>query len=205
MILSLVSVGEKYIDHCLPHVERFKNSGWEVHILTDNPNRFSGCEVKLYENKIFSYFDKILFTLRLSEKFKEGVLFVDSDWIHNISDEFISTFKGSDKFLYYDNWPNGETFKDYIKDPYFFNQQRFWEKNNFIYDNLITILEWVFYIPHTTKISDIIYDLEHIKPVFEYNSVMVDAGYSGIGNGEGLGLSYSLHKNNIKIKKFGLV
>ena len=205
MILSLVSVGEKYINHCLPHIERFKNSGWEVHVLTDEPNRFSGCKVKPYENKIFSYFDKILFTLRLSEKFKEGILFVDSDWIHNMSDEFITTFKGSDKFLYYDNWPNGETFKDYIEDPYFFNQQRFWEKNNFIYDDLTTILEWVIYIPYTTKISDIIYDLEHIKPVFEYNSVMVDAGYSGIGNGEGLGLSYALHKNNIKIEKFGLV
>ena len=202
MILSIVAVGEKYIKNCIPFIPEFIDNQWVVHVLTDQPDFFNECEVELYENKIFSYFDKLLFTLRLSEKYKEDVLYIDADWIHNISPGFPKEFQKNDSVLYYGSWPNGDLFLDYKNDPYFNNLIRYWEKQQFIYDDLKTMLEWMFFIPYSENLSNIIYDIEHIKPVFEYNSVMVDTGYPGIGNGEGLALSYALHKNKISIKKF---
>ena len=202
MILSLVAVGEKYVEHCKPFISNFINGGWEVHVLTDQPHRFDGCKTETYHKKIFSYFDKLLFTLRLSEEHHEDVLYIDADWIHNISVDFPQNFKKSKNVLYYTSWPNGDTFENYKNDPYFSNLINYWDKNNFTYSNLKTIMEWIIYIPHSDKIGDLIYDIEHIKPIFEYNSVITDTGYSGIGNGEGMALSYALNKNKIPIKKF---
>ena len=203
MILSLTAVGEKYIKNCLPFIPEFIDNQWDVHVLTNQPDYFPECEVEKYKNKIFSYFDKLLFALRLVEKYEEGVLYIDADWIHNISPDFPKTFKGSEDVLYFGNWPNGDTFNDYKNDPYFINLINYWNKNSpIVYNDLPTILEWILYIPYTEKISSIIYDIEHIKPVFEYNSVTIDTGYPGIGNGEGLALSYALCKNNTPIKKF---
>ncbi len=202
MILSLVAVGEKYIKNCLPFIPEFIDNQWDVHVLTNQPIYFHECEVEFYKNKIFSYFDKLLFTLRLSEKYKEDVLYIDSDWIHNISPHFPKEFKGGNSVLFYGNWPNGDLFMDYKDDPYFINIINYWNKNSFDFSKLQTMLEWMFFIPYNNNISNVIYDIEHIKPVFEYNSVTIDTGYIGIGNGEGLALSYALFKNNIPIKKF---
>ena len=201
MILSLVAVGEEYIKNCKPFIQKFMVFGWDVHVLTDQPEEFE-CNTEKYQNKIFSYFDKLLFTLRLGERYKQDVLFIDADWIHNISDNLPKYLEKSDHFMYYVSWPNGETFDDYIDDPYFINLIRYWDKNNFDYHNLPTIMEWIFFMPYTNKISNLLYDIEHIKPIFEYNSVTVDTGYKGIGNGEGLALSYVLSKHKIPIKKF---
>ena len=49
----------------------------------------------------------------------------------------------------------------------------------------------------------VIYDLERIKPILEYQSIIKKAYYyPNIGNAEGAALSYVLYKNNIPINLF---
>jgi hypothetical protein len=201
MVLSVVAVGEQYINNCLPYLNKFKNNGYDIKILTDKPEKFIGYDTQLYENKIFSYFDKLLFSLRLVEKYKTDVLYIDSDWIQNVNDGFIKNFHGSNNVLYYDNWEN-DLFINYIND--------FYWKDLLFYFNLYKIdhfhlklpLEWIFYFPNIDNVSQVLFDLEKIKPIFDWISTVVPSQYNGNGNGEGLGLSHVLDLNKIELIKF---
>ena len=86
-------------------------------VLTNEPHLFNNVRTVHYVNKVFSYFDKLLFSLRLVEKYKTDVLYIDSDWIQNVNDVFIKNFHGSNNVLYYDNWEN-DLFINYINDFY---------------------------------------------------------------------------------------
>jgi hypothetical protein len=142
MILSIVSVGDFYIDSCLPHLDKFKNKGYDIKVLTDKPEKFVGYETQLYENKIFSYFDKLLFPLRLIEKYNTDILYVDSDWIQNVPDHFINSFNGFDEVLYYDNWKD-VTFNSYVNDYYWKDLIYYFNLNKIEYNHLILPLEWI--------------------------------------------------------------
>lgn len=201
MILSVVAVGEFYIESCKPHLDRFKKSGYEIKILTDQPEKFKEYETFFYENKIFSYFDKLLFSFKLIQKYQTDVLYVDSDWMHNTNDNFIKKFKGHINALYYDTWEL-EYFKNYLDDVYWKDLIFYFNLNNIKYEHLLIPLEWMFYFPKTDNVNQIIYDLEKIKPIFDWISTVIPSQYTGNGNGEGLGLSYVLDKNNITLTKF---
>ena len=195
MILALVAIGDKYISNCEPHIKNFINNGWDVHILTSETDEFNLGKTYKYQNKIFSYFDKLLFFLRLSEEYDKGVLYVDSDWIQFINSDFPNRFKGSENFLYYGYWPNG--FMNYQDNPYFKHILDYFNMEGITHNEIPPLLEWIFYIPPIKNISNVIYEVEKVKPIFDYMSTVVNAGYFGMGNGEGIGLSYSLYKNNI--------
>lgn len=195
MILALVAVGDVYIKNSLIHIDKFINRGWDVRVLTDKPEKYRRVKTYQYKNKIFSYFDKLLFLLKIMEEEKSSVLYVDADWVQNVKRDFMENFKGSNDFLYYDNWPEYD-------DEYFSIIHDYWKKIEFDNVNLETILEWVIYFPYSEKISKLRHDLEEIKPVFEYTSLCHNTEYNGLGNAEGLGLSYILNKNGIEIKKF---
>lgn len=201
MILSIVAVGDRYVENCLPHLDRFKNCGYQIKILTDNPKSFIGYDVQLYENKIFSYFDKLIFSLRLVEKYKTDVLYIDADWIQNVNDNFIKEFSGHDNVLYYDNWEYG-IFENCSNDFYWKDLLFYFNLNKINYNHLKLPLEWIFYFPTISNISEVLFDIEKIKPIFDWISTVVPSQYTGNGNGEGLGLSYVLDKNNITLTKF---
>ena len=207
MILVLVLVGDEYIEEAKPHINRYIESGWKVEILTDQPQKFKeflNIELHVYNRKIFSYFEKILFPLQIIKKHGDGVLYIDSSLLQSVPDWFLDTFKHTEDFLYYDTWTSGKTFKSLENDPYFENLIKFFKHENFNnYNELLTILEWIYYIPYNeSKIDNLIYDAERIKPIFEYTSIFYKSKFNGIGNGEGLGLSYILFKNSITINKF---
>jgi hypothetical protein len=202
MILAIIAVGDDYINNCLKYLDKFKDSGYSVKVLTDKPELFNDYDVYHFKNQIFSYFEKILFPLKLMIEFESDVLYVDADWIQSIGDEFIKNFKGNDTFLYYTNWPYGDKFKDYPNNEYFKLFIEYLKSKNFNYDNLTTIMEWVYYFPNIKNVKNILRDIEMIKPIFEYISIQSNNGYIGIGNGEGIGLSYVLEKNDIKIELF---
>lgn len=208
MILSLVLVGDEYIKEGKPYINKFLRFGWTIEILTDQPEKFEtyvsmGVTTYYYNKKIFSYFDKLIFPIQISEKYKSGVVYIDSLTLSLIPKNFIETFNGGDDFLYYNTWPKGETFKEYKNDVYFtILVDYFNRRNETEYDDIITILEWIYYIPYSDKNNQLLYDLEEIQPIFEYSTVIYKPHYNGIGNGEGLGLSYCLMKNSIPIHKF---
>lgn len=209
MILTLVLVGDEHITDARPFIRMFSSKGWTIEILTDQPGKLKGIgydniNLHQYNNKIFSYFEKILFPIQISQKYKSGVLYVDSSLLFAVPKSFIESFNESNSFLYYKNWPNGETFKDYKDDVYFGNIIDYFVMEKVEnYEDLITILEWIYYIPYNEdKVEQLIYDVERIKPIFEYSSVIFKPHYSGIGNAEGLALSYVLNKNLISVDKF---
>lgn len=206
MKLAIVSVGEEYCKMCEPHIERLTKN-FQIEILTDNVKLFGEVKKYYYPYKIFSYFDKILFPLKLVEKYKENVLYVDVKWLGDINDEFLLSFnKNDDEFLYSDHW--GMFKEDHWEKWTNFLDFKF-DYFNPLYEYLgpvdfETIWENIIYIPYNNKISDLIYEIEKLKPVMEYMSVIGNHKYKdkGIGNGEGLALSYALNKCDFKKRKF---
>ena len=74
--------------------------------------------------------------------------------------------------------------------------------NKIEYNHLKLPLEWIFYFPNINNVSQVLFDLEKIKPIFDWISTVVPSQYIGNGNGEGLGLSYVLDKNKVEFVKF---
>lgn len=202
MLLAIVAVGKKYIDNIQSHLPKYIENGWDIRILTDNCDSFPTIKTYEYKNKVFSYIDKLLFSLKLVEEERQPVLYIDADWFEHISDTLITNFKESKEVLYFGNWPTGRYFSNnHIE--YFKPLIDYFKDYGFDYTKLETTIEYLYYFPYTSKIKTIIYDLERIKPIFDYQSIVKRTHfYPNIGNGEGLALSYILYKNNIPIKIF---
>ena len=210
MILSIVCVGENYKDapnKILNQLKRFQNGRWDLHILTDNEDAFPFGEKKFYDNRIFSYIDKILFPLRLMEKYKTDVVFCDHDWVKYFTDDFINNFNGHKNYLYAEGWKkwNGQDWEkwEYLTDytdEYFKPLFDYWDKEKYDYSNFKTIKECFLYVPYQENASQIIYEIEKIKPIFEYMSIVGNNGYSAYGSSEGVALNYVLEKFNFKLE-----
>ena len=202
MILTIVAVGKKYINKVTPHLSKFIKNGWDIRILTDEPHLFPNLKTYKYSNKVFSFIDKLLFPLRLVEELKVPVLYIDADWFDFISNELILNFEPKNEFLYFGSWPEGKYLGD-TNFNYFEPLITFFKKIGFDYGQLPLMIEYLFYFPYVTNIEDILYDLERIKPIFEYQSILNKTYYHpNIGNGEGVALAYSLYKNNVQIDLF---
>ena len=103
--------------------------------------------------------------------------------------------------LYCENWEK-ETFGNCLDDFYWKDLIFYFNLYKIEYEHITLPMEWMFYFPKIENISNILYDLEKIKPIFDWISTVVTSQYSGNGNGEGLGLSYVLDKNKVKMTKF---
>lgn len=202
MILAIVAVGKKYISKVKQHIPKYTQNGWDVRILTDEPDSFLDLKTYKYSNKVFSFVDKLLFPLRLVEEHKESVLYIDADWFEFISNELILNFKPTNEVLYFGTFSNGKYLSD-INSDYFEPLINYFKKNEFDYNKLLLMVEYLYQFPYTNNISDVIYDLERIKPILEYQSIIKKTYYyPNIGNAEGAALSYVLYKNNIPINLF---
>jgi len=211
MILSIVCIGDGYINEpikIIPQLKRFNNKLWDIKILTDNPNAFSIGEVYEYQNKIFSYFDKILFPLRLMEKYKSDVVYSDHDWLTYLTNDFVNKFNGNPNALYPEcwkywdgsDWKQWEYLTDYNLNEYFNPLIQYWNNQNYDYSKFKTIRESFLYLPYTNKVSEILCEIEKVKPIFEYMSIVGNSNYSAYGSSEGIALSYILEKFNIKLE-----
>ena len=166
MILAIVAVGKKYISKVKQHIPKYTQNGWDVRILTDEPDSFLDLKTYKYSNKVFSFVDKLLFPLRLVEEHKESVLYIDADWFEFISNELILNFKPTNEVLYFGTFPNGKYLSD-INSDYFEPLKNYFKINEFDYNKLLLMVEYLYQFPYTNNISDVIYDLERIKPILE--------------------------------------
>jgi hypothetical protein len=212
MILAIVCVGESYKDEpikILSDIERFINNGWEVNILTDNPNAFPIGKVHLYKNKIFSYVDKLLFTFNLIKDRKESVVYVDHNWLSNLNDTFISEFEKTNDIIYFEHWgvlnenglwdPIWKKFNDYSIE-YFKDLIEYFNYIEYDYSNLITIRECFLHIPYSELIDEYLIEIEKIKPVLEYIGIKANKGVcSSYGKSEGLALAIIIDKFKLNI------
>ena len=82
MIYATMCVGE---DWCKKYSSEINNLGLEnnVNILTNFPNYFPNCNTEMYHRNVFSYYEKLPFTLKLNIKYKDRVLFFDVDSINS--------------------------------------------------------------------------------------------------------------------------
>lgn len=204
MILTLTAINEPYISICLNNIDRYKEGGWDIIIQTNQPDRFNGYKVVPYNNTVFSYFDKLLFPFKISLQTKENVVNIDADDMHKPSDDFVFNFqkeKRGNKILYPSEWPVNYGIDDIDRLNFVID---FWKQIGFDYTDIKLIWEWLLYVPYNENLLQVIFDIEYIKPAFEYGS-LVHGHYNDkapIGSEEGLALAYSLKRNGIKTETF---
>ncbi len=198
MIITFVAVGKKYINQLNDFFKTNESFKDNAIVLTDRPNLFSDVKTVLYQNKVFSFFDKLLFSLRVCEEYREDVLYVDVDELSHLSiHEIIDQIDEKEtSILFTIPWPpknldeldnkRWKLFKDIVKTDH---------------KEIQTLFENVFFFPKTLPVSKLLYDLELLKPIFETMSILNEEVSNNIGGGEGLALSYLVKINNLKIKQ----
>jgi len=203
--ICVVAIKDHYRNCLVSELKRLRDYGWTIHVLTDDPQSFTDTNYELYPYTIFSYVDKILFPIRTSINLKQSVLSVDADRVEGLSSEFLETGIQSSSFLYERKWPAAEYVGLFIYgDSYFDVLLEYFDSLDFNYDKLPCILEQIFYIPYFPELYKVRQDIERLKPILEYISVLHNYPYPGIGNGEGLALSYGIKNNNFNLEKFNI-
>ena len=201
--ICITAVKEKYREHLKSQIDRLQEHSWNIHILTDKPEEFLNFNTDFYPYTIFSYIDKILYPIRKSLEIKEPVLSVDANKLVELTDEFLEKGTISNNFMYLQKWPNGE-YLDFFDNSYFKVLIEYFQSISFDYHKLPCLVEQVFYTPYFPQLKKTLTDIEHIKPIMEYLSVLHNFPSPGVGNGEGIALAYGIINNNFNLEKFHL-
>lgn len=215
--VAIISVGNDnkgvpYHTQCVDNVKQLINKfNCDVRILTDTPKVFNniGATVYPYDKKIFSYFDKFFFSFKLIKELNKGVIYVDCDCVdYLLKIEKFRNLLVDDKILYLtywsvkigNDWISYQHLKNFKFDKWAHPIIEFFETEKFEFSKLETMHERLFYFPVGLGYGNIQYELEKIKPVFEYASLYGKNLNKRLilGHGEGLALSYALDVNNIK-------
>lgn len=207
-IISLVAVGKNYADSAIDAIKRLNSTSWEINILTDDDRIFeydARCNVEFYHNKIFSYFDKMLFVLRCVRENKSGVVYVDVDRLDEYPLNFLELLSEREKVTILNYWPESKNFKGlYSSGKHFIPFVKYCDERNLDYD-IDTFSEEIFFVPYLPNIESVIYDVEKVRPLFEYQSLIsieTNKYYPNVGNAEGLAFSYALKKNGHTIERY---
>ena len=80
-------VGKKWID-TWKLIDNFSKDH-NLHILTDDIDKFKKTTCYEYKRNVFSYYEKINFVLELSKKYKERITFIDTDGLDDYNTDFI--------------------------------------------------------------------------------------------------------------------
>lgn len=206
-LIALVAVGDISVQSVKEYYLSLKQLGFEVRVLTNQPHHFNQTDVKLYTKKVFNYFDKIFFCLNLISEFNKNVLYFDDDYRLS-KDDIVSYIEKSIRypFTYLSNWPEGD-FYSYKERNCFRYLLEYLEYKKIPLNDFETIWENVSFYNRTFDHNLIEKELEIIKPVFDYISLMNDETYTKpfvIGGAEGLALSIVMNINDIPFKKISL-
>jgi len=188
-ILCLVACGDKYTPYISSSIEKLSEK-YDLCLLTNKKNRLYGVlDQEIYTSKIFTYFAKLTFCIRMALKHKQGVYYCDINKLDEL-DNLSAKHDGA--FYYLRHWPGVKYFYELEHENYWRKIIWFWMDRGYDYSGLTTIEEHAFYLPYSDKLDKLEYVVEEIKPIFEYTSLTNDNIYKAIGNGEGLALSYAL-------------
>ena len=221
--IAIISVGVddngiSYGSQCIENIERLVNEfNFDVRILTDTPSLFNdlNCTVYEYDKKIFSYFEKYFFSFKLIKELNKSVTYIDCDSIDAlIKNEKYRTLESEDEVLFLtfwpvkinDEWKSWKYLPDMNIDKWVRPIIEFIELEGSDPSKIETMFEQLYYFPIGLDYDKIQYELEKIKPVFEYASLYSKNLYrrTVYGHGEGLALSYSLYVNNVKKREIEL-
>lgn len=207
--LTLIAVGDEYVNQLINNIQKFNKELWDIHILTDKPDllkadeAFQSYSIYTYTNTVFSYFDKLLFTLRVLKEQKKNVMCVDTDKLFLLSDKFLNLIHDYREFRYYsiNRWA-----------PYFNHLQdngewrviyKYFKYLDMDTNKIRNFWEEVFYFPyHIFSNRQINVDIETLKPIFEYRSIIDGWSRPSLGEGEGIALGFLLEKYGFECEKF---
>ena len=193
-ILCLIAVGDKYTPYIPLSIKKLLKK-YNLCILTSIPLPLYGVlDQEIYTSKIFTYFAKLTFCIRMALKHKQGVYYCDINRLEEL-DKLSVNNDGA--FYYLRHWPIAKYFRELEQVQYWRKLIWFWIDRKYDYKRLTTIEEHAFYLPYSDKLNKLEYVVEEIKPIFEYTSLTNENPYNAIGNGEGLALSYALDVCNI--------
>jgi len=203
MILATAAVGKKYVTCIKSQLEIFDQKN--IHILTDQVNAFfTNTKVHSFNKRIWSYFDKLLFAFNLAKKYDTDVFYFDANKASMIKPSFLKYFTGSKnicvKGVWEDSTPEWKEIK--FKGQYWSPFVNFLKNHNIEPTSCPAYNEQHIYIPKDINLDKVLKDLETVKPVLEYCSIIGENKYSGIGSGEGAGLGYVVIKNKLNVDFF---
>lgn len=185
MIIAIVAVGEDYSNKIEYAIDYLKD--YDICLLTDSYKR-NVFYYEKYNNEKFSYFDKLYFSLKMVNKFKTDVFYVDI----NKLDEINFDFPKDSKFYFKSHWPYGNNFKDYLKyNDYFLPFISYCEAMNVDYNILPAIRETELFFGKDIDTKFICKELKKLQPIFRTMSHS-QTKYKGLDNGEGIALSFAL-------------
>ena len=204
--------GVPYHTQCIDNIQKLiSDFNYDVRILTDTPKEFVNidCVVYEYDKKIFNYFEKFFFSFRLIQELNKDITYVDCDSLDNfIRNEKYRILESQDEVLYLtywptklnDEWKSWKRLDDLKIDKWVNPIIEFLELEKIDPSKIETMFEQIFYFPVNLDYNKIQYELEKIKPVFDYCSLYDKNLYNRIiyGHGEGVALSYALYVTNTK-------
>jgi len=198
-----MAVGDRYVKSLLGSIDKIDLNKWDIHIYTDQPDKFSKYgKVHWYPYVIFSYFEKLLFVIRTVKETGKGAVWFDADKLYLVSDKFLDFEHNYNEFRYYskNRWV-----------PYFWEEKfpgtwsvvrEYFKYLDVDYRSIVNLWEEVWYMPFHYNLDNMLADLEMVKPVFEYRSVIDEFSRNGVGEGEGVALGYVLYKYGMKYEYF---
>lgn len=203
--LILLAVGNKYIETLIKDYHKIP-SDFSVTIYTSDvvkiKSNIKNANVFEYPSKTFKYFDKFKFTIELSNKLKETVLYIDTGRLKEVTDDiWFMDLSKVENISFASNWGGIESSQDlrtfespYFESNYFDNILDYFIDNKVELKDIPVFLERIFVVPFKKSMSFLLDELEIIRELFEENSKTKENVYSGLGNGEGLGMGYALTK-----------
>lgn len=204
-ILVTVARGEEYYKEArkvLNSDPRFKEKFYSIYVQTPFESEFEDSFItNKPRNKRYSYFDNILFALRIGEKWDRPILYCHADKLRYLSDKFFDEWLPGETFQVLGTWsdvnPEWDD-REGIKIPYYAGVKKFFDTQYLTHVDALR--EEVVYYPTVTGAMQ--YDIETIKPVLEFCSLTEETGYRWMGNGEGIGLGYMIGKNIREYERF---
>ena len=75
-VISLVGVNSYHVSNCIGTYRQLQSEGYTVKVLTNRPDLFEPGDVYVYNRKIFTYLDKLLFCLDLVEEYDLSLIHI---------------------------------------------------------------------------------------------------------------------------------
>lgn len=205
MIITFTAVGEQYIKLLLDNLDGYLELGYIIEVLTDDPPKFYHKDVTVtkYENRIFNYFDKLLFLFRKINEHKSPGVFLDVTKlsVYNpilLKNEFfkkepilIGFYREFKHIVNLEKDHSLRFVRNYIHT--FDISEKFTLKH---------LIEEFIYFPYMDILPDLIIQLEKLKIVFSFQTLMDEQSptYTHrfkvphiLGYGEGVALHLLFH------------
>lgn len=204
--LLLLAVTSEYVDLLIDY-KKYIPSNYNVTIFTTDVKKVKKhiptASVLEYPHDVFYYFDKFKYTIDLSNKLKQSIIYVDVGRLCE-TNEFIwnNDFSDIQNICFSATWGEAN-----VADKVYDMESSLFEKNYWVdvldymktkvdLSKVPVFLERILIVPYKKSMIKVLEELENIRYLFENLSRTKYNVYSGIGNGEGLGMGYVITKLN---------